>query len=61
KFASVARATPEKAAQIIQSGIEAGKPRIRVGGDAVIVDLMARIAPVRYYDVVARAMKLSGR
>lgn len=61
QFATIARATPEKAAKIIQTGIEAGKPRIRVGGDAVALDLLVRIAPVRYYDVVERFMAFSGR
>ncbi len=61
QFASLARATPEKAARIIQTGIEAGKPRIRVGADAVAMDLMARLAPVRYYDLLERLMGLTGR
>lgn len=61
RFASLARATPEKAAKIIQTGIESGKPRIRVGADAVVVDLLVRLAPVRYYDVLERLTALSGR
>lgn len=60
-FASIARATPEKAAKIIQSGIEAGKPRIRVGADAVAMDLISRIAPVRYYGVIDRLKVHLGR
>jgi len=60
-FASIARATPEKAAKIIQSGIEAGKPRIRVGVDAVAMDLISRIAPVRYYGVIDRLKVHLGR
>ncbi|MGK2956762.1 MAG: SDR family NAD(P)-dependent oxidoreductase [Solirubrobacterales bacterium] len=61
QFESVARATPEKAAEIIQTGIESGKPRIRVGADAVLMDLLVRAAPVRYFDVLERFMKLSRR
>jgi len=61
RFASLARATPEKAAGIIQAGIERGKPRIRIGGDAVLMDLLVRAAPVRYYDVMDRFIKLADR
>lgn len=61
RFASLARATPEKAARIIQTGIEAGRPRIRVGADAVLTDWVVRLAPVRYYDLVERVMHLSRR
>ena len=60
-FASMARATPDRAAQIIQNGIEAGKPRIRVGADAVVMDLVSRVAPVRYYGLVERVKTRNGR
>lgn len=52
RFASLAKTTPEKAAKIIQSGIERGDPRIRIGADAVALDLMVRVAPVRYVDAI---------
>jgi NADP-dependent 3-hydroxy acid dehydrogenase YdfG len=54
EFANVARATPERAAEIIHRGVERGNPRIRVGGDAVLLDVIARLAPVRYFDVLER-------
>ncbi|MBK8294295.1 MAG: SDR family NAD(P)-dependent oxidoreductase [Solirubrobacterales bacterium] len=60
-FATLARATPEKAAKIIQSGIEAGKPRIRVGADAVAMDVISRIAPVRYYGLIDKLKVHLGR
>jgi NADP-dependent 3-hydroxy acid dehydrogenase YdfG len=53
-FADLARTTPEKAAKIIHKGIEDGRPRIRVGSDAVLFDFLARFAPNRYYDVIDR-------
>jgi NADP-dependent 3-hydroxy acid dehydrogenase YdfG len=53
-FADLARTTPEKAAKIIHKGIEDGRPRIRVGSDAVLFDFLARFAPNRYYDVLER-------
>ncbi|MBB2894204.1 SDR family NAD(P)-dependent oxidoreductase [Flexivirga oryzae] len=39
------RMPPSKAARIIVDGVERAKPRIRVGGDAVVLDLMTRLAP----------------
>jgi NAD(P)-dependent dehydrogenase (short-subunit alcohol dehydrogenase family) len=53
-FNSIARTTPERAAKIIHTGIEQGRSRIRVGPDAVALDLLVRIAPTRYFDVLAR-------
>jgi NADP-dependent 3-hydroxy acid dehydrogenase YdfG len=53
-FATIARTTPERAAKIIHEGIEKQKPRIRVGPDAVALDLLARFAPNKYYDIVER-------
>jgi NADP-dependent 3-hydroxy acid dehydrogenase YdfG len=54
EFATIARTTPEKAAKIIHEGIEKQKARIRVGPDAVLLDLLVRTAPTRYYDVIDR-------
>jgi NADP-dependent 3-hydroxy acid dehydrogenase YdfG len=53
-FATLARTTPERAAEIICDGVEAGKARILVGPDARALDLLVRVAPTRYYDVVER-------
>lgn len=47
-FERTARTTPERAASIIAKGIERRKRRVLVGGDAVLVDLIQRLAPVRY-------------
>jgi NADP-dependent 3-hydroxy acid dehydrogenase YdfG len=54
EFATIARTTPEKAAKIIHEGIEKQKARIRVGPDAVFLDLLVRIAPTKYYDTLER-------
>ncbi|HEU4973768.1 MAG TPA: SDR family oxidoreductase [Baekduia sp.] len=51
-FEAIARTTPERAAEIIHGGVEAGKSRILVGPDAVLFDVLARTAPTRYYDVI---------
>jgi NAD(P)-dependent dehydrogenase (short-subunit alcohol dehydrogenase family) len=53
-FERVARLSPDRAAQIIVKGVERGNERIRVGADAVVTDLLQRIAPRRYFDVVKR-------
>ena len=60
EFARVARTPPERAAEIIHQGVEKGKARILVGPDAYFFDLLARLAPTRYYDVlklVERALR----
>jgi NAD(P)-dependent dehydrogenase (short-subunit alcohol dehydrogenase family) len=41
------RMDPATAARIILDGVEAGKPRILVGNDAKLVDLIVRLAPAQ--------------
>jgi NAD(P)-dependent dehydrogenase (short-subunit alcohol dehydrogenase family) len=52
EFEAIARTTPERAAEIIHRGVKAGKSRILVGPDAVFFDVLVRLAPTRYFDVV---------
>jgi NAD(P)-dependent dehydrogenase (short-subunit alcohol dehydrogenase family) len=61
EFEAIARTTPERAAEIIHRGVKAGKSRILVGGDAVFFDALVRLAPTRYFDVVARLEPLALR
>jgi NAD(P)-dependent dehydrogenase (short-subunit alcohol dehydrogenase family) len=61
QFESIAQTTPEKAAKIIHEGVKAGKSRILVGPDAYLFDALARIAPTRYYDVIAFLEPLATR
>ena len=61
RFANAARTTPERAAEIIVSGIERKDPRIRIGGDAVVIDVLMRVAPVRYYGIIERMIPLLER
>lgn len=49
------RMPPEQAARIVVDGVEAGRPRILVGNDARVVDLLVRLAPRLYPVLVARA------
>ncbi|MGO9823509.1 MAG: SDR family oxidoreductase [Solirubrobacteraceae bacterium] len=52
-FEKLARTTPERAAEIIHRGVNAGKSRILVGPDSYMFDALARVAPSRYFDVLA--------
>jgi NAD(P)-dependent dehydrogenase (short-subunit alcohol dehydrogenase family) len=53
QFEAIAQTTPERAAQLIHEGVKAGKSRILVGRDAVFFDALVRVAPTRYFDVLA--------
>ncbi|EWM10557.1 SDR family oxidoreductase [Kutzneria sp. 744] len=53
-FERIAMTTPDKAAQIIHRGVEAGKARVLVGPDAYVFDAMMRIAPTHYFDLIGR-------
>ena len=64
----VLRMDPAKAARIIVDGVEAGRPRILVGGDAILADALVRLAPARVGDVtlwlerrLARSVEPTGR
>ena len=55
------RMPAEQAARIIVDGVQAGEPRIRVGTDARIADLVVRLAPRRYPALAAfLARRFSG-
>ena len=53
EFEAITLTSPEKAARIICHGVERGKSRILVGPDAYLFDTLARVAPTRYYDLIA--------
>lgn len=53
EFAAITMTQPDKAAEIIHRGVEAGRARILVGPDAYVFDALARLAPTRYYDVMS--------
>jgi len=50
----MAKTTPELAAQKIVKGIIKKQPRILVGTDAKMLDILQRFLPVKYQSVVAR-------
>ncbi len=55
------RMDPARAAQIIADGVARGRPRIRVGNDAVAIDLLSRLAPGLAPRVAVRFDRLSAR
>jgi len=57
EFEAITMTSPEKAAGIICRGVERGKARILVGPDAYAFDALARVAPTRYFDVIAALEK----
>ncbi|MDX6702516.1 MAG: hypothetical protein QOF26_2742 [Baekduia sp.] len=55
------RMDPAEAAEIIIKGVESGKPRVRVGNDAKVVDLLVRAFPSFYPRLVIAFEKRMGR
>jgi short-subunit dehydrogenase len=54
RFERMARTTPIAAAQRIIRGIEHNEPRILIGGDATILDIIQRLKPATYWALLAR-------
>jgi NAD(P)-dependent dehydrogenase (short-subunit alcohol dehydrogenase family) len=61
RFEQMCFTTPERAAKIIHEGVKAGRSRVLVGPDAYVFDALARLAPTRYFDVLALLEGLSAR
>ena len=57
RFAKLARTSPEAAAQRIIRGIERNEPRILIGPDARMLDLVQRLMPAKYWAALARIFK----
>ena len=53
----LARMAPAKAAEVILAGVLANKPRVVVGADAKVLDLLARVVGARYEDLFVRYSK----
>jgi NAD(P)-dependent dehydrogenase (short-subunit alcohol dehydrogenase family) len=54
RFDEVARMLPEAAADRIVDGVKRGEPRILIGADAVSLDRLQRLLPVRYWRILRR-------
>ena len=61
QFDAMAHTTPDRAAEIIHRGVKAGRSRILVGRDAYLFDVLARLAPTRYFDALAFMDSLAAR
>ncbi|HEY5431103.1 MAG TPA: SDR family NAD(P)-dependent oxidoreductase [Solirubrobacteraceae bacterium] len=61
QFDAMAFTTPDRAAQIILTGVKAGRSRILVGPDAYVFDALARLTPTHYFDVLAFLEPLAAR
>ncbi|VIO68869.1 Putative oxidoreductase SadH [Bradyrhizobium ivorense] len=57
RFDALARTAPAAAAQRIIAGIESNEPRILIGKDARIMDLLQRFLPATYWKVMQRQME----
>jgi short-subunit dehydrogenase len=61
RFDAVARTTPAAAAQRIIAGIEKNEPRILIGGDARLLDLVQRLRPATYWKWLAKIFAPRGK
>jgi NAD(P)-dependent dehydrogenase (short-subunit alcohol dehydrogenase family) len=61
EFEKIARTTPEAAAKIIWGGVLANEPRVLVGGDAHLIDMVQRLFPTRYPAVFRAVQRLYER
>jgi NAD(P)-dependent dehydrogenase (short-subunit alcohol dehydrogenase family) len=52
EFQASAMTTPERAARIIHRGVDKGKPRILVGPDAYLIDVLTRVTPTKAADAL---------
>jgi short-subunit dehydrogenase len=61
EFEALVRTTPERAAEIIHKGVDAGKARILVGPDAYVFDFITRLTPTHYWTVLDKLERLAVR
>ncbi len=57
RFEAAARTTPQQAALRIIKGIENDEPRILIGSDARMLDLLQRFRPATYWKVLSRRIE----
>jgi short-subunit dehydrogenase len=57
RFDQIAKTTPAAAALRIITGIEKNQPRILIGNDARLMDLLQRFRPATYWSVLARRIE----
>jgi len=57
RFDEIARTKPRAAALRIIRGIERSEPRVLIGSDARLMELIQRLRPVTYWSIMARSLK----
>jgi short-subunit dehydrogenase len=57
RFEKIAKTSPRDAALRIIKGIEKNEPRILIGSDARVMDLLQRFMPATYWSVMARRLE----
>jgi short-subunit dehydrogenase len=57
RFETAAKTTPQAAALRIIRGIENNEPRILIGSDARLMDILQRLRPATYWSVLARRLE----
>lgn len=57
RFDRAAKTTPTEAARRIVAGIEKNEPRILIGSDARLMDLLQRFRPATYWAVLAKRIE----
>lgn len=60
-FSRIARTTPDEAAKTILRGVERNAPRILIGADAHIIDLLPRVLGPAYQRLLVTGTRLSKR
>ena len=61
RFDRIAKTTPKDAALRIIKGIEKNQPRILIGGDARMMDILQRLRPGTYWSVLARRIQKAAK
>jgi short-subunit dehydrogenase len=61
RFDKVAKTTPQAAALRIIEGIEKNKPRILIGTDARMIDILQRLRPGTYWKVLAKKIEQAAK
>jgi short-subunit dehydrogenase len=57
RFAKMARTSPHTAAQRIIRGIERNEPRVLIGADAKLMEVVQRLRPVSYWSLLVGAFR----
>ncbi|CAA0087311.1 Putative oxidoreductase SadH [Zhongshania aliphaticivorans] len=60
-FSRIASTSPEKAASVIMHGMRKSKPRVLIGGDAKLIDIVQRLFPSSYDRLLVPIMNMGAK